>query len=132
MSQENVEVARQMYEAFNRGDVDAFLERCAPEFEFRDLPQLPGSGVFVGPDGFRAWWNQLTDAFEDLRFDPTDFIDAGDRVVVAIHATGSGRGSAAKVEMQMSNVWTLNDGMVARLTTHADHAEALGAAGLRG
>jgi ketosteroid isomerase-like protein len=130
MSQENVEIVRRMYEAFNRGDVDAFLQRCAPEFEFRDLPQLPGSGVFVGRDGFRAWWSQLVDAFERLRFDPREFIDGGDHVVVAMHATGSGRGSGAKVEMQMSNVWTLGDGMVARLITYSDHAEALEAAGL--
>jgi ketosteroid isomerase-like protein len=131
MSHENVEIVRQMYEAFNGGHVDAFLQHCVPEFEFRDLPQLPGSGVFVGPDDFRTWWGQLTDAFEDLRFDPDDYVDAGDCVVVAIHATGSGKGSGAKVEMHMSNVWTLNHGMVVRLNTYTDHAEALRAAGLR-
>jgi ketosteroid isomerase-like protein len=73
----------------------------------------------------------LVDAFEDLRFNADDFIDAGDRVVAVNHATGRGRGSRAMVEMDMSNVWTIDNGKVVSLFTYSDHAEALEAAGLR-
>jgi ketosteroid isomerase-like protein len=131
MSRENVEIVRLGYERFNDGDVDGFLQLCAPDFEFRDLPALPGSGVFIGHDGYRTWWAQLVDAFEDLRFEAEEFIDAGgDRVVVVNHAIGRGRGSGADVEMHFSNVWTLSDGKVVRLIVYNDHAEALDAAGL--
>jgi ketosteroid isomerase-like protein len=131
MSQENVEIAKQMYAAFNRGDFDGFFERCSPDFEFQDLPELPGSSVFVGHDAFHAWWAQMLESFDDLRFDAHDFIDAGERVVAVNHATGRGKGSGAIVEMRMSNVWTLSEGKVVSLVTYRDHSEALEAAGLR-
>ena len=130
MSEENVELVRRAYERFNANDVDGFLALCATDIEFRDLPDLPGSGLFEGRDGFRAWWSQLVDAFEDLRFDPDDLTDSGDRVFAMNRATGLGKGSGARVEMEMYNVWTITDGRVTRLDTYADRAEALTVAGL--
>jgi len=130
MSEENVEIVRQLYDAMNRDDVDGFLQLCAPGFEVRDLPELPDSSVAVGHDALRAWWVELFDSFDALRFDPEEFIDAGDRVVVVNHGTARGRGSGAEVEMHFGSVWTLNDGKAVRLTSHSDRAAALEAAGL--
>jgi ketosteroid isomerase-like protein len=131
MSEGNVGIVRQAYERFNAGDVEGFMELCAPDFEFQDLPSLPGSGVFEGHEGFRAWWAQLADAFDQLRFQPEGFVEAtGDRVLAENHATGLGKGSRANVEMSMYNVWTLRDGRVISLRTYEDRTQALEAAGL--
>jgi ketosteroid isomerase-like protein len=130
MSEENVKIVRLGYERLLGGDLDGVLQLCAPDFEFRDLPALPGSGVFIGHDAFRAWYARLSDAFEKLRIEPQEFIDAGDRVVVVNRATGRGMGSGAKVEMDFSNVWTLSEGKIVRQITYEDHAQALEAAGL--
>ena len=131
MSQENVEIVRHGYRRLNSGDLDGFLQLCAPDFEFRDLPVIPGSGVFIGDDGFRAWWAQVTDSFEELHFEATEFIDGGDRVVDVSRAMGRGRGSGAIVEMHFSNLWTVRDGRLVACTSYSDQAEALEAAGLR-
>jgi ketosteroid isomerase-like protein len=130
MSEENVEIVRVGYELLNSGDLDGVLQLCAPDFEFHDLPELPGSGVFIGHDAFRTWYAQLLDAFEGLRFEPQEFIDAGDRVVVPNHATGRGKGSGADVEMNFSSVWTMSAGKFAKHIAYSDHAEALEAVGL--
>ena len=130
MSQENVEIVRRGYERFNDGNIEGFLELCDPALEFRDLPDLPGSGVVVGHDAMRAWWAQLYEAFDDLRFHPDEFIDAGDHVVVVNHGTGRGKSSGAFVDIHFSNVWTLSDGKLTRCVSYSDHAEALEAAGL--
>ena len=130
MSEANVEIARLAYERFNSGDVDGFTELCAPDFEFHDLPDLPGSGSFNGHEGFRRWWSQLADAFDDLRFEPRGFVDCDDRVFAENKATGLGKGSGAKVEMSFFNVWTLSDGKVTALDTFGDRAAARSAAGL--
>ncbi len=130
MSQENVEIVRLCLERFNSGDVDGALQLCHDNFEFRDFPGLPGSGVFIGHDAFRAWHRQLSDAFDDLRFDAEEFIDAGDSVVVVNHATGSGKGSGATVEMHFSNVWTLRGGQAISAVSYESHAKALEAVGL--
>ena len=131
MSEENVEIVRLGYQRLNDGDINGVLELCDTDIEFRDLPDLPDSDVFIGHDGVRDWLAKLLDASEDLRFEPEEFIDApGDHVVVVNHATARGKGSGAKVEMHFSSVWTLSDGKVIRHTAYRDHAEALEAAGL--
>ena len=130
MSEENIELVRACYERFNGDDVDGFLGLCVPDFEFRDLPGLPGSGVFTGHDAFRAWFAQMSEALDDLRFEPEEFIDAGNQVVVVNSATASGRGSGAAVETHFSNVWTLRDGKAVSAVSYDTHAEALEAAGL--
>lgn len=133
MSQENIEIVRLAYERLNDGDFDDFLQLCATDIEFRDLPELPGSGVSIGHDGLRAWYDKLTEAFDDLRFEAVEFIDTpGDHVVLAQRATGRGRGSGAKVEMHYTTVSTLRDGKLIRHIVYSDHAGALEAAGLEG
>ena len=130
-SQENVDLVRRAYERFNAGDVEGVLHLCDDELEFRDLPALPGSGVFIGHDAFRGWFAQMVDAFDALRFDVDDLIDAGERVVVMSHATGRGKGSGATVETHFSTVWTVHDGKAVRIVNYNDHADALAAARLR-
>ena len=111
MSQQNVEIVRRGYERFNDGDIDGFLEFCAPDLEFRDLPDLPGSRVFIGHGAVRGWWSQPHDAFENLRFDAEEFfIDAGDRVLVPTHGTGCGPAAVLPVELHFSTLWALRHG----------------------
>lgn len=131
MSEENVEIARQMTEAFNRGDVDAYLKFCAPDFEVRDLPQLEGSSVAVGHKAVRAWWDQLSETLEGFRVENEELIDAGDHVVGVNHATARGGGSGADVEMHFASVLALEDGKAVRLASYSARSAALEAAGLR-
>jgi ketosteroid isomerase-like protein len=125
-----VELARLAYERYNRGDIDGFLELCEPSFEFRDVPEVPGSGVYIGHDGYRRWHRGMLDAFEDLRFEGIEFIDAGDQVVVAARGVARGKGSGASVEMDYSNVFKIKEGKIISLRSYNTHAEALEAAGL--
>jgi ketosteroid isomerase-like protein len=42
MSQENVALARQLYDAWNRGDLALIGEHLTHDFELRPLPRLLG------------------------------------------------------------------------------------------
>jgi steroid delta-isomerase-like uncharacterized protein len=139
MSQENVETVRLAYERFNNGDIDGALQLCARDFEFRDLPALPGSGVYIGHDAYRAWAAELRESFEELRFEPDEIIDAGgDCVVVECRVVGRGRVSGANLDTLHNvfsfltyNVFTLSNGTLMRCITYDNLANALGAVGLR-
>src|SRR5437763_12655254 len=122
MSQENVELVRRGFERFNDGDVDGFLQLCAPNVEVRDASELPGARVSRGHDAVRAWYAQLLDAFDDLRFEPEEFIDVGDRVLVAHHATAHERRSRAEVEMPLFSAYVLREGKVVSLITYSTRA----------
>jgi ketosteroid isomerase-like protein len=56
MSQENLEVVRRAYEAFNRGDFDGVVADFTPDFEYVASGVIPGvRGVYEGPDGYRRF-----------------------------------------------------------------------------
>ena len=59
MSQENVEVLRAGFDAFNRGDYDSWVGAFAEDVEVHDLADTPDTGVFHGHAGVRAWLAKL-------------------------------------------------------------------------
>src|SRR4051812_46864638 len=63
MSQEKVEITRQVVEAINRLDRDAWLRLQDPELEFRADPEWPESETVRGRD---AVWEFLTDSCRSL------------------------------------------------------------------
>jgi ketosteroid isomerase-like protein len=57
MSEENVELARHAYEAFNRGDLEGTVADFAPAFEYVPSGAIPDSGrVYRGAEGWKELW----------------------------------------------------------------------------
>ena len=74
---------------------------------------------------------ELEESFEDLRYEPQEFIEApDDQVVVFIRALGRGRGSGIEVDNQIAHVWSYRSNKVVRLVIYEEQAEALAAVGL--
>jgi ketosteroid isomerase-like protein len=61
MSQENVEIVRATFEAWNAGDMDALREPCDPDVLTRTPEGCPEPGPFVGRDATMRWFEQLRD-----------------------------------------------------------------------
>ena len=69
--------------------------------------------------------------WDDFQIVPTELIDAGEKVVVAVTFRGTGKESGVDVSMQVLNVWTIRDSKIVRIVGgYRDRAEALDAAGL--
>jgi ketosteroid isomerase-like protein len=132
MSQENVELARQAYEAWNRGDLDWFLDHMTEDFEFR-----PGLGfsdldiVYRGKRGWRRFAETWREAWEDITVTVERIEDVDDRIVALLTFDGKGRGSGVEVSVRVGQVATVTEGRVSKLVSTPDWAEALEAAGLR-
>jgi ketosteroid isomerase-like protein len=58
MSQENVEVGRRAFAAWNAGDMDAFRELYDPEIIVRPPERWPEPGPFVGREAVMQWFEQ--------------------------------------------------------------------------
>jgi uncharacterized protein len=130
MSQENVEVVRRGYEAYERGDMESAFADLDPEIEVYDH-DIPDSGEYRGLDGVLRWQADWETSWESWRWEAEDFIDAGDRVVAILRVHAKGRGSGADVERLDGAVWTLRGGKGVRLDYYGSKAEALEAVGLR-
>ena len=131
MSQENVETLRRAYEAFSRGDLDAAVVDADPDVECISSCAIPGQGdVARGSEAYKRFISWLVDVFDDARLEPTEFIDAGDRVLGGFTLTGHGKQSGVETSWTMWQVWTLKDGMFVHGQGFTVREEALAAAGL--
>ena len=127
MSQENVEIVKAAFEAWNAGDMDALRDLCDPDVIVRPLedsqPNVGRESVMRGFGRMRETWD--ADRAETI----TDFIDAGDRVVARFIWRGTGHGPAFGFEV--TAVYTLRRGKFVLVEYFRDHVEALEAVGLR-
>jgi ketosteroid isomerase-like protein len=129
MSQENVEIVRKAFEAWNAGDMDAFREFYDPDIIVRPPEGWPEPGPFVGREAVMGQWEQLRETWDADEVEPIgDFIDAADRVVVRQAWRGAGHGPS--LNMEMTNVFMVRNGRIVYQEFFWDHAEALVAAGL--
>lgn len=126
MSQENVEVVRLTFDAYNRGDYDGALELLAPDVVWEIGQELPARGR----EAVRAMWDRWESEWEELKTVPEEFIDAGDKVVVRVHYSGRGAGSGVEVDDLVFDVYTVRDCLCVRKVEFRDRSEALAAAGL--
>ncbi len=129
MSQENVEVVRTAFAAWNAGDMDTLRELYDLDVITRSLEGWPEPGPFVGRDAVMRQFERLRATWDADGVEPiSDFIDAGERVVVRTVWHGAGVGPEANLEF--THVYTVRRRRVVFLEYFWDHAEALEAAGL--
>ena len=133
MSEENADVARRSFEAIGRWDIDALLELYDPEVEFLPLTGTRvESGGYVGHQGVRDYFEEVTEIWEELRPHAEDVRTVGDHVLVVGACAVRGRGSGAVSDSPMAWVLTLRDGKVIRHRGYAETDEAFDAVGLGG
>jgi hypothetical protein len=130
-------VARRVWQAYaagNRRDFDVLLLGIDPGgYEYHPSPDLMPPDletVFHGPDGYLQLWRYWLDAFEDIRWDPEEILDFGDRFLVTAQQRGHGSGSGVAVSEPVFQVFTLRRGLVVRQEDFRERSKALEAAGL--
>jgi ketosteroid isomerase-like protein len=129
MSQENVEIVRAAFEAWNAGDMDAHRELHDPGVILRTPEGWPEPGPFVGRKAVVRQFEQLRDTWDADASEPiSDFIDAADRVVVRMIWRGVGHGPESNMEFTV--VFTVRKGRIFGVEYFWDHAEALETLGL--
>ncbi len=128
MSQENVEIIRGIYEGWLRGD--AGFERFDPEIAMFESKTLPGAVSAVGIAAVRRYLESFANYWAEIRFEPKEYIDAGDHVVVVARLVGRGKSSGVAVERTWAYVWTLRGSKALRMDGYESRSEALKAVGL--
>ena len=124
-----IETTRELYDAFNRGDIEAILARLDPEVEIHD-PDRTGT-THRGPEGYRAFIEEWLESWEWYSVEVREVIRNGDHVLVDLVQAGVGKGSGIEVTQPFTQVLTFRDGKVARFMIFAERADGERAAGLR-
>jgi ketosteroid isomerase-like protein len=125
MSEENVELVRRIYDAWDR-------EKSARDFIAEDVEYVnPSYAVEPGIRHGRASFRVVRETYEDFMIKIEEIVDAGgDDVLVLARYTASGRGSGVPLEGEHGYVWTVRDGQAVRFQWFQSHREAYEAAGV--
>ena len=132
MSQENVDLARQAYEAWNRRDLQWQLDHISPDFEFRTAELFPDTeAVYRGREGFRQFWTTFREPWESVLIEVERIEPIGDdRVLALLRFIGRGR-DGIEVTLEYANLLTIENGLATRNIGFGDWQQGLQAAGLR-
>jgi ketosteroid isomerase-like protein len=129
MSQENVELVRAVFEAFNRRDFDAALALGHDSISWRTLFSVE-TDVLRGKEEIRAGWERQIEAL-DVHIDVVELTPLDEtRVLAAGKWRGRGSESGAPAEQTAVQVFTVEDGRLRSVETYASRDEALDAVGL--
>jgi ketosteroid isomerase-like protein len=130
MSEENVEVVRDLFAATNERDFPRALSHYAEDVVLVADAFLE-SGTFNGRHAVGQWFANWFRAFEpDYHFDIEEAQDLGDAVFLFATCYGHGRASGAEVHGQTGFLFRLRGGKIVRVELYPSRAEALEAAGL--
>ena len=138
MSSENVEIVRSLLEPFagiNVADLDfgaeaareAIRNMYAPDVELRTLASGLGSGVgthYRGLDGIVRYLEEWLEPFSEYRVENLDYIEVDDCVLVPSRQWGIGAGSGVRVEIELTTLYDLRGGRIARIYQYDTMDEA--------
>ena len=130
MSQDDVEVVRAAFDAWNRGP-EALGDILDSDVDWRAIEGAPDDvGPMRGLDAMRAYTQDWFDHFDDLRVEPEELIDAGDRVVAVQRLSGRAKGSGIETETAAGWMLRFRHGKVIRFRAFREPHEALARVGL--
>lgn len=134
MSSANVNLVRESFEAFGRGDFEEAFAHYHPSVEWCTATDEPDQNTYIGVPALRRFVAYLADPWSN-RFGPAveweDFIDCGDWVVAPWSATLQGHGSGIEIEVFETYAVLVRDGRITRVDEYRTVEQALEAVGKR-
>jgi hypothetical protein len=130
VSEENVDMIRQVETAFNRGDLDALLAVLAPDAEWEIARENPTARTLHGHEEIRAYLADWRDTVQGLTYEATRYIDAGDAVVQIGTMTAQPAAGSSQLTVPLAFVTRFDDGLAVRTEEYLDVDAALEAAGV--
>ena len=125
MAEEDLDLVRQIYESWDRGEAPVKL--IAPDVEYVNPSYAVEPGTRRGRRSFAA----VSETLADYKLSVERVIDAGNGdVVVLAHHTAEGRGSGVPTSGEQGHLWRIRNGRAVRFQWFNSHREALQAAGL--
>ena len=131
MSEENVEIVRRGWEAWESGDLTGLLALMANDFVMRRRAPLPDAGEWPGREGFLNLAAEWGENFDEWSLKPEEVAAAGENhVIVRVRQGGRGVASGAEVSGTYWYLIEMRDGKGISIEICASREQAVEAAGL--
>ena len=129
MSQENVEIVRRGFDAWNRRDLTTWLALFRGDAEIDwTRSRGPLKGIYRGQVEWENFWREFFSTFEDVHIEIDDLKAVGSDVVAPNVTRARGR-EGIEVIARSAFVFTVKDAQIISIRLYQDRAAAFGAAG---
>ncbi len=120
--QQNLEIVRQGYDAFGRGDIPALLDLLDPQVTWvtPGPADLPTAGSRRGHAAVGEFFQSLASLMDVLRMEPREFIAQGDRVVVVGDDEVRVKATGATLTGRWTHLFTVREGKVVAFEEMSD------------
>jgi ketosteroid isomerase-like protein len=126
----NADIVREVFEAFSRRDLAALQALSDPEIVFSPATgRVAGrTEPYRGHDGLRTYLSDVARVWQELRSEPDEYIELGDRVLCTgrVYAWGIGR----VIDAPAGWVWRVRDGRVVEGHVYENRRAAYEAVGM--
>ncbi len=132
MSKENVNLVRNLYELFAKGDVPSVLAGFDPQIEWNEAENFPyaDGNPYKGPDAvLEGVFMRLGSEWDYRNLAIGDVFDAGDTVVAMGRYQAKNSATGREIDAQFAHVWTLRDGKAVVFQQYADTHQVVNAMG---
>jgi uncharacterized protein len=122
--QTNLEVVKEAYAAFGRGDITALLAGVDPnpDWEFAGPKDISWAGSFHDYDGVKKFFAAIAGDAEFDAFEPQTFVAQGDRVVVLGFERVRIKRTGRTYESHWAMAFTLAGGRITKFREYTDTA----------
>jgi ketosteroid isomerase-like protein len=133
MSQENVDLVRSIFAAWERGDFSS-AAWADPHIEFV-VADGPSPGRWTGLAGMSEGWRDFLNAWEEYRTAVDEYRELdGDRVLGIAHFSARGKASSVEIDQRLTRaaiLFHLDNHKVSRLVVYLNRDRALADLGLK-
>ena len=121
---EAADVVRLVFERLNAKDVDGFIELCSPRIEWHDIPEIPGSRTYRGPNDVRQWAENLFDVSDEIKFINWEMQERDGSALIdtSIDMRGS---SGMDLGWRAWTVWRVRENLLAYYAGYSDREAAI-------
>ena len=130
MSEQEVELLRRSFEAWNRNDWDTLMACHASDVIAVPPAEWPEAETVTSRDTLRHQFEQTKGPWEEERVEVDELRDLGGQVLALYRWIARGRGSHVVVEHPVATLNTVRGGKIVRIEYFLDQSKALEAAGL--
>ena len=120
----NADLLRAGYDAWNRGDLDAWLELLDPDIVIRTSGAFPDfAPEYRGLGGAKRFWGQMLEPWEEFRIKVEQMEEEGDLAAAGIRFVARGRDSGVDVELRFGSGIRVEDGLAVELVNRRSFEE---------
>ncbi len=123
----NVQLAKDIYAAFGRGDIPTVLAGFHPQIQWREAegnPYKPDGAAWVGPQAIlEQLFMRLGSEWDAFTVHVGTLEDAGDAVVMEGRYSGRYKASGKSLDSQVCHVLRFRDGKLVSFQQYADTAQ---------